>query len=191
MPVESLDAWQRKLARISQTGIGDALGKALARVALDVEAEAKLNATTRLRVRTGALRRSIRARVRGTTLILQAGGGSGRSDVKYAAAQEYGKTITPKGRFLARPVGPALTPAGAARYTSARQVPGLHFVRVKAGRASGVLLDAKGTIWYVLYRRVRIEGKRYLRDAMKTGRGKLPGEISKALRAEILGTVTL
>jgi hypothetical protein len=184
---DPLRAWQAKLARIAATGLGDALGRALAAVALDAEAEAKLLATSRLRVRTGALRRSIRATVRGATLALHAGE-QGGAPLKYAGLQLLDRetTITPKrGQYLAQPVGPALTGAGVARHRSPRQVPGLHFVRSKAGKA--LLVDNKGSVWYVLHRSVKIKGKRVLNDAIETARRALPLSLADEIKVELLG----
>jgi len=184
---DPLRAWQAKLARIAATGLGDALGRALAAVALDAEAEAKLLATSRLRVRTGALRRSIRATVRGTTLALHAGE-QGGAPLKYAGLQllDLETVIRPKrGQYLAQPVGPALTGAGVARHRSPRQVPGLHFVRSKAGKA--LLVDNKGSVWYVLHRSVKIKGKRVLNDAIETARRALPLSLADEIKVELLG----
>lgn len=154
--------------------------QALTATALEAEAEAKRNATTRLKVRTGRLRSSIQSSVDGdgdrVRVTLQAGG----QEVPYARAQEFGAVIVPRSaRFLAIPVGPALTSAGVSRYASPRDVPGLHFAR-------GTLQDAQGNVWYVLKRSVTIRGTRFLGDAVDKAVDNLPGRVTTGFRAIIL-----
>lgn len=157
--------WQLKVERLASTGLIAAVHRALVVVAMEAESEAKLFATSRMKQPTGTLRRSIRGIARGTTVTLTAGESKGKT-LKYARIQERGGTVRPKkGQFLARPVGPALTPTGAAKYDSPRQVPGLHFFRSKKG--SALLADQEGTIWFILYRSVTIKPKHFLRDGLR------------------------
>lgn len=145
---------------------------ALVAVALKGEAEAKENATARPRVRAGMLRRSIKGRARETTkgveVILQAGGGpAGR----YAAIQEHGGVVRPtRGRYLAMPIGPALTSSGVARHRSPRDVDGLRFVPIRGGSMGLLVRDAgdRSDIWYILLRRVRVPATRFLGRAIHT-----------------------
>lgn len=153
--------------------------QALTATALEAEAEARRNATTRLKVRTGRLRSSIQSSVDGdgdrVRVTLQAG-----QEVPYARAQEFGAVITPRSaRFLAIPVGPALTIAGVSRYASPRDVPGLHFAR-------GTLQDAQGNVWYVLKRSVTIRGTRFLGDAVDKAVDNLPNRVTTGFRALVL-----
>lgn len=164
--------------------------------ALDGQRYAAENATRRLRVRTGMLRASIagRAESQGQDVIVTlAGGGMGqRGPVPYAGVQEFGGTIRPRrGKYLAIPVGPALTRAGVARYVSPRDVPDLRFVRVgqhallakPSGRGGKRL-----TPWFWLVRQVRIRPKHYLTDARDRVARELPDSLSAAILADIAGT---
>ena len=159
---------------------------------LETEGEARDLAGTRLHHRTGYLARSITGTVDdawpAVTVALHAG--AGEHGVKYAALQEYGGTVRPKkGKFLAIPVGPALNPAGGARQTSPRDVPGLVFVPVHGGRM-GRLVKAEGkgsrarlTTWFILVREVTIEGKRYMRDPWEAFERSLPAKLDAAIQS--------
>lgn len=155
--------------------------QALTLTALDAEAQAKRNATDRLRVRTGRLRSSIQSQVEeaggGVRVVVQAGD----AEVPYARIQEEGGTITPRNaRFLAIPVGPALTSAGVSRFASPRDVQGLHF-------AKGTLKDQQGQTWYILKQSVAIKGRRYLGDAVDVAVEKLPERVFFRFQALVLG----
>jgi hypothetical protein len=110
---------------------------------------------SRVRVRSGALTRSILARrelFQGVPAI-RVGVLRGPS-LKYAAAQEYGtqgknpaspiRTIVPRrAKSLAMPVNTALKTSGVGRYPSPRQYPGgLHFIPFRRGIAKGALYPA-------------------------------------------------
>lgn len=147
----------------------------------------------RLSVRTGMLRRSIGYTVEGAAgddvITLRARAGSGRS-LRYANILERGGTIVPRrGRFLAIPVGPALTPAGVARYDSPRQVQGLRFVPILGGRMALLVKDRRGRseVWFRLVRRVTIRPSWYLRDAVQTEAAELRARLSTALETALEG----
>lgn len=73
----------------------------------------------------------------------------GFAGVPYAAIQEFGGTVTAKkGKYLAIPVGPALTPSGVAKGPP-RTFPNLRFQPMK-GRPGGLLVDPKGKVYFVL-----------------------------------------
>ena len=119
--------------------------------ALDIEARAKSDFTTKLRVRTGLLRRSIAARVEAgekIRLVASAGGRVGAKDVVYASTHEFGATIRPKNAKALRipiPGGPALTAAGVDRYaTPLRQTAGGMFRLVKFGGKAFLRKTGKG-----------------------------------------------
>lgn len=79
-----------------------------------------------LNVRTGAYRSSItRSEPELTPLGFEARVGVRKGPASpYAAIHETGGVIRAKGRLLAIPIGPALTPAGVARYKSPRDLVG-------------------------------------------------------------------
>ena len=161
------------LERAAQSRIRVAAVDALDVAITEAEGEAKNLARTRLHKRTGYLSRSITGSVSeswpNVDVALRAGGE--KAQVRYAALQEYGGTVTPKrGKFLAIHTGPALTGAGAPRYTSPRDVPGLAFVPIRGGRMGRLVKSegkgsrARSTTWFLLVRSVTVDGKRYMRD---------------------------
>lgn len=143
-----------------------------------------------LNARTGRLRNSIAADVTqdgaGVTLTVSAGA-SGQ--LRYAKIHETGGTITPKrGKFLAIPVGPALTGAGVARYVSPRDVPDLVFISTRNG-AAGVLVKKQGRkgnerlqVWFRLVRRVKIKPKGYMRRAQRAAVQAFPVVLAEQLK---------
>lgn len=167
------------------TGLADQLPliirRELTTTALRAEAGAKQLTTTRLRVRSGSLRNSIQSQVEAdgdsVRATIQAG-----SELAYARIQEEGGTITPvMGRFLAIPVGPALTGAGVAK-TSPRQVPGLHF-EPRGPR----LADDQGRTWFLLKTSVTLKPKRFLADAVDAALEQLPEQLGQAVDALVGG----
>ncbi len=85
------------------------LSRVLQKSALRLERDAKKNATSFPRVRTGRLRSSIHSLIdapKGNPrLILRAGGQSGGSDVDYAGYQEFGtRFIQPPRLFLGKAI---------------------------------------------------------------------------------------
>jgi len=147
------------------------------------EGLAKQYATERLKVRTGYLRRSIQSSVKsdGGTAELALRAGGGERDVRYAALQEYGGTNVPKtGKFLAIPVGPALTASGVPKYRSPRDVPGLRFIPILGGKMGLLVKDyagrgksgrgARSEVWFRLVRSVTVTGKHYLHDGFEEAR---------------------
>lgn len=180
-------------ARLERLAAGayPAVRATVMRAGLAAERDAKRNATTAPRVRTGRLRSSIASSVEAAGeslyLVLRAGGVGTDKDVKYARLQELGGTVRPiKGKYLAIPVGPAKTAAGVSRYASPRDVPGLVFVQSLKGQPLLVQLTGKGgkakvTVWYVLRRSVTVRARPYLKPAIDAAAAALPGQISEAL----------
>lgn len=153
------------------------LQKGLLRVALQGEAAAKSNATTAPRVRAGTLRRAIRGRVelQGTVLVaLTLSAGEDSPAAAYASVQEKGATIRPRrGRFLAIPLGPALTASGVAKVKSPREVADLRFQPLRGGAMGMLVKDHKGRrarseLWFLLVRSVTVPATRFLGRAMDT-----------------------
>lgn len=187
---DTIATYTARLERLSGGGMR-AIVMAVARdTAADAERFGRELAGDRMRVRTGNLRRSVGAKVEavsdGAEVRLRAGGGD--RDVKYGRIQEEGGRITPKnGRYLAIPVGPALTSSGVSRYRSPRDVPNLVFLRSKSGQAMLVQASDQrntrgslvkggkaGTVFYILKTSVSIRGKHYLRDALGRAERRLP-----------------
>lgn len=172
------------------------LQKEITTSGLRMERAAKANLTgTVLNVRTGRLRRSIRSEVKqeegGWELALRAGG-DGAADVKYARIHELGGVIRPtQSRFLAIPVGPALTPSGVARYASPRDVPvPLAFVQSLKGQPLLVEAGGKkkaGRVWYVLRKSVTIPARPYLAPAMKAEEPVLAARLEQILKDALEG----
>lgn len=161
----------------------DQLRRTLTASALDAEAEAKQNATTRLNVRTGRLRASIQGTVEqdgggSFSIVLRAGTPDG-GRVPYARIHEEGGTIRPKrGRFLKIPVGPALTGAGVSRLPPGRSG-GFRFVPTPRG---GVLVGRDGQVWFVLKQQVTIPARPYLAPAIATIQPRLADDLTRLLR---------
>jgi len=125
----------------------------------------------RLNVRSGRLRNSVSLLVEDSPVQLELRMGRTRgADVHYAGILEEGGVITPKrGKFLAIPVGPAVTGAGVTKggWESPRTAPvKLRFVPTSRG---GVLVTVPkrgpGKVAYVLRRSITIRARHYMRDA--------------------------
>lgn len=184
-----------RLRAAGRDGLAALLRRELVKTGLQAEGAARENIGARLKVRTGALRRSIASRVKeesGEHMLLLQAGAVGAAP--YARMQEDGGEVRPtRGRFLAFPArgGPAETAGGVARYPSPRSVPGLRFVATRGG-AGGLLVKdiggrgkggrgARTEVWYILARRVRIRGQHYLRDGIVTGRDVLVERLGSAV----------
>ena len=85
--------------------------------------------------RTGALKRSIQRRVKGTSIgTLELTIGIGGANAPHAIKQEIGGTITPsRGQFLAIPVGPSVTQTGKRRYSNFSQLHANTFLTPRRG----------------------------------------------------------
>lgn len=128
-----------------------------------------------LRVRTGILRNSMTTEgptVHGQQLEGRAGLLTDGPASKYGHFLVRGGTITPKrGKYLAIPIGPALTGSGAARFPGGpRTVDGLVFIpRTRAGNTILALISGRGkarklTPYFVLKRSVTIRPHDYISE---------------------------
>lgn len=192
--MNELEAFRASLDALANGGLRQiVLDEALA-TGLNAEALAKENATTRMVRRTNYLLNSIQGGARpeqaGAVTFLRAGGGE--HDVRYAKAQELGATIRPGPgkKFLAIPVGPALTAKGVARYGSPRQVPNLRFQSIRGGSMGLLVQDVKGrnarsTVWFVLVRKVQIRPKYYLFDALYQAKDGQKARLTSAIREHL------
>jgi len=195
----TLDEWAAWMATQAGQELRALLRRTLVKEAVRIEADAKRNATTKPRVRSGRLRNSIRVSVIDNedgspdgpvSLRVRAGG---KGALRYAALQEYGGTVRSKrpGGYLAVPLGPAKTAAGVLRQEFARPlrtVPGLVCIRSKSGKL--LLAREKGTgkkktlePLFVLVRSVTIQPKRYLRNALSKSFDRL----TRTLGPELAG----
>ena len=112
---------------------------------------------------------------------------------KYAALQEYGTAgmpggvLRPKnGKYLAIPMGPALTGTGVARWKSPKDGPQLEFLRSKSGKAFLARMEGgKLVIYYALVKSVKIEGRLSMRkkwlDMVPQGVEMVKQEIDMAI----------
>ena len=165
-------------------------------LALLMESRGKENATTRLRVRTGTLRRSVAGFVEtGTSGPLQlgvrAGGRLKGKDVPYARLQDLGGTIRPKRvKWLALPDDSVKTGAGVPRYPSPRNYPKpLRFQYIFFGLAALVEDTNQGPkVRWWLRKKTTIPATYFLRDAFrKTAREDVPTTLAGALDAVMPG----
>ena len=164
----TIQEWRDRIEKLGAGEFRRRLNQRLTRAALDTEARAKLNATSRPKVRSGRLRNSIRAFVldegRGPSIVLQAGGTSGGAgQVVYARVQEYGATIRAKGDgWLKIPVkgGAALTkagvhrgsgPPGSYRFVKQVKVPPTYFLRRAMDVTEKELRVELGDLWRVVH----------------------------------------
>ena len=214
MAVQTIEEFEERLRSLGGGELAKQILSAMTLTMLNAEGNAKRNATTRPRVRTGRLRSSIAgsAAITGGNIEgrLEAGGHSrkkhlgqndspsgGHGEVPYARFQEEGgHPRAPSGKKLRIPFpgGPALTGAGVDRYPSPlRSTGGGRFFLVVTD--DGAYLHNRDTPdagpWYVLVSSTKepIPGKRYLGRAMDKAKTELPSFITPAVRSAILGEV--
>jgi hypothetical protein len=183
----TLEQWAEHLRREADGRFEERLRQEMVKASVTAEREGKLNASSRLRTRSGRLRNSIRGSVRNRgeaiEMVLSAGGAMGRRDVSYARAQEEGATIAPRrGRYLAIPLRAALTPAGVPRRAGPREYGDeLYFFRARNGDAF-LASKKSGLLMYMLHPGpVVLRPRRFLRDAVEEARKGLPPAIEKAV----------
>lgn len=186
MPTITPEQYAESLHKAGQGGLSRVFANNAKRLALFAEGQGRKNATDRLRVRSGNLRRSItgtvRGHVAGADVELSAGGRVEGGDVPYAGTQEFGATIRPvRRKWLALPTRDVQTAAGVSRYATPRDYPSpLVFIQKGEGRA--FLLDpADGRAKWALRKQVTIKPKFYLRDAMRETERMVPVEMASAL----------
>lgn len=176
--------------REAVAAIPQAIYRHLRGVALTGEARAKENATTSPRVRSGVLRRSIRGEldIEGDGVVLGlSAGDNGTAAERYAMLQERGGRIVPRdGQWLAIPTGPALTGAGVARYSSARQVAGLRVQPIRGGTMGLLVKDvggrrARSEVWFYLVRSAQVPATRFLARAWEPTVADARTEAQRAL----------
>jgi len=187
------------LDQLSTALRGDGFRKEIKRTltvfALNAESDAKINATNRMKMRSGLLRSSIRSKVvdesTGWTVTLSAGD---KQQVKYAHIQEFGGTV--QGRpWLRIPLRPALTGRGglvdrfAGESLRATGIPWFVFKSRKGelfiARKGDTLASGAPRAWYKLVRQTTIRPKRYMSDAFTEQIRALPTEIKGGFTVSI------
>lgn len=160
----------------------DELRGALKLTGADAERRSALYANARMRTRSGRLLGSIAHRVIGRPDDIAVEVYAGRSrtgrELRYAATQEEGATITGS-PWLTIPFGNALTGAGVPRRPSIRHYDGIFFVRKDGKLYAGT--EEHGLL-FRLVKSVTIEGKHYMRDGVGDAVQRLPDRITAAVR---------
>ena len=172
-----------RLERLRSTLV-PAIVAELTETGLDAQARAKLNATSRPRVRSGRLRSSIATGTEvtstGAAVHLFAGGPA----VRYAWMQDQGGVIRPRGRVLAIPIGAGRTAAGVGRYPSPRAVPGGFWRRTRAGKLLfGHRVGGRFEALFVGVRQVTIPATYFATDAWAQATAGLDDRIRTRVRA--------
>ena len=188
---ETIDQYAARMAKAGGGELRRILYREAGNVSQRAVGAAQHNVRRRMKVRSGRLWSSIRSEVRSTNtgldVRLMAGGATADGQVRYARIQEKGGTVKPtRATFLTIPLGPAKTPAGNSRYSSARDAPNLTLAITGGGQYMLVNKDT-GEPWYLLRRQVKIKPKWYLRDAMRTAAKKMPAEVRRAFKLTLVG----
>ncbi|GAG12006.1 unnamed protein product, partial [marine sediment metagenome] len=150
--------------------------KVFKKAVLDADRQVKINLVTKMSVRTGALRRSIRTSVAGTQLnslraSIYSAADVGGTPVVYAPVHEYGATISAINKYLRVPGGPYLnipteankTPAGVMRKSSRMIFNEGGYIQKTRRGAWGVFLGSK--MMFVLKKKVEIPARLGMVDA--------------------------
>ncbi len=190
--------WRELLEEVGAVELKRRTLVAFNEVALELEAQAKLNAGADLKVRSGRLRASIRGYADEEAglprIVLQAGGSAAGGQVVYAGVQEFGATIRPTaGDFLRIPLGPSLTAAGVERFQgSIRDEPDFFPFRSASGdlyigRVGDMTSPGAPRAWYRLVRSVTVTGSRFLGRAMDKVGGTLQPRLEDIFRISLAG----
>lgn len=175
----TLEELGRRIAWLRAGGLAKVIRAPMVGLALEGERRGKLNATTRLRVRSGRLRASITGKVRDVNgmpeIVLSAGGRTGGADVGYARMLEFGGIQRPRNAKMLRiPLPAALTAAGVDRYPSPLRITGAGEFVLRKSKAGKLLLHklnpdgSLGPPWYVLAANSTIPAHPYLGPALES-----------------------
>jgi hypothetical protein len=191
-----IDDWAEQLVREGGDGLRRTLRASLAAVALRAEGYGRLNATDRLRVRTGRLRNSIQGTLEVTDdgfEVVLAAGRTRSTQLRYAAIQELGGTVRPKnGQMLAIPLPAAKTAAGVvrgefSRVGGLRSVPGLFVITSRHGNKLLCRSVGKGKgarlvpLFFLTSKAIMLKARNFLHDALVKAADELPDAIGDAL----------
>lgn len=143
--------------------------------AFDIEGEIKSNATTKLKVRTGNLRRSFGSEVTGNKLAnlglsIYAAGRVGGDTVVYAPVHEFGATIKAKNAYRNVPGGPYLNiPAPANKTPAGVQRMSARMVFNQGGYIAGKVVYQNGRPMFYLVKSVTIPARLGMFEAVESG----------------------
>lgn len=181
--LEEVKGWLSKFPEETYQTARDAIHSAMFRA----KAKTQQNAKTILKVRSGALRRSIRFSTSGKTLSTIRGSFYAAhkekgATVAYAPIHEYGGTIKAKNAYKKVPGGPYLnipakankTPAGVMR-SSARQV------FQNGGFIRGRTIVLKGKVMFYLVKQVKIRARLGMNKAAEDEIPTLLGELQNLI----------
>jgi phage gpG-like protein len=135
-----------------------------------------------LHVRTGDLRRSIRAQPVERTVAGVRGKVIAGQDLPYAQIQEYGGTIVPvKAQYLAIPIGDTLTPAGVPRFGPREAEAAGYKTFIAKNIIFGTKPGEAATPLFVLKKSVDIPARPFMRPAFDHFKPKIIQDISQAI----------
>lgn len=176
MTLDFDEQFKRDAIAAFDAGIGEAASELR-----DYIVERKLSGQL-LNVRSGALRSGMRHRKLGV------GRWRVSNNLPYAQAHEDGATITPKrGKYLAIPVGKALTPAGVARYKSPRQVPDLAYIP-RRGKSPLLAKKKRGgglDVYYVLVKQTTLRKRRWMGSAFQERKDKIDERVAQIAKRSL------
>lgn len=181
------DHWTRRVSELAGAGMSRATRPVFERIRRSVTSSAKQRAGRKLRVRSGDLVDSIRAKVSGDGVELQAGGAM----APHARIHERGGSVSPKGRYLAIPFGDALTAAGRLHPRFRGGLRGISDLfpfesrgRPFLGWREGGQLKAG---FALTPGPIRIRGVHYMRDALEGARPRVANDVRSALAEAFRG----
>lgn len=183
--VEQLGVDLRELMKL---GGMPRLRRAFIAAGAKMEGRAKVNARTRMKVRTGGLSRSISYEVGLATDSTQ--------EITLRAAKDYaqrqdegGTTRAAAGRYLRIPLPPALTAGGVDRFPGPLRLVAPDLFVVVRGPSGLVLLHKEtGEPWYVLRKQVTTPATKFLTDAVDDELAALGEKLGAALVADVQAT---
>lgn len=183
--VEQLGVDLRELMKL---GGMPRLRRAFIAAGAKMEGRAKVNARTRMKVRTGGLSRSISYEVGLATDSTQ--------ELTLRAAKDYaqrqdegGTTRAGAGRYLRIPLPSALTAGGVDRFPGPLRIVAPDLFVVVRGPSGLVLLNKEtGEPWYVLRKQVTTPATRFMSDAVDDELAVLGEKLGAAFVADVQAT---
>jgi hypothetical protein len=166
-----------------------ALYKSFRIASLDMENALKRSVTGKyLKVRSGLFRNSIQNVVRFSKSMLSAVIGSGvrtGERMSYANVHESGGTISAKnGKYLTVPLDKNKTRAGVARKKARDLTDSFVFRSKKDNLIMAEKIDQKIVPMFVLKENVKIKGKKYLSNTLRTNKSKFINRLIDTIKTE-------